>query len=1075
MAVHIHRSERTDALLRGLAGLLAQTPADPFTPDLVAVPTPGIERFITQGLGLVLGTSEGRTDGVCANVDFPSPAAVVNRVISQASGIEPQEDPWLPQRAVWPLLAVIDRSREEAWCAPLARHLGLLDDDPLRRNRRFAVASRLVGLFAAYGMQRPSLITDWASGRDSDGAGEPVPEDLAWQPELWRALRDEIGVPSLAERLRPACDAVCDAPDLVDLPPRLSVFGASRLPVGHLQVLSALGQRREVHLWMADASPRPVTGTTGRRREASHHTRNPLLSSLGRDAWELRLRLQALPGVTDEYLPSSIGGQTLLGQLQCQIRDDVPPAKFAADSTMQVHACHGPARQAEVVHEVVLALLQADPTLEPRDILIMCPDLDMFAPLLSAAFCDSSLRLRIADRTPEQGNAVLAGLASLLDMVTGRLKLSALLDFAGQPPVRTKFGFDDDDLERLADLTEQAAIRWGLDERNRADYSLRVASGTWAWGVERLLLGVAMSEDGLAVVNGVLPVDDVNSGDVALVGRLAELVVRLQQTRDALQGAKPPDEWVRVIGTALEDLMEVRGLDAWQLPNALAVVSGLAEDAAGADVPLSLQDLRWLLADLLIGRPTRSNFRSGDLTVCGLAPMRSVPHRVICLVGMDDGAFPRRSIPDGDDVLARDPLVGERDVRSEDRQVLLDAIMAASDTLVITYSGADERSNHRLPPCVPLGDLLDTLATMTGTDIVVHHPLQPFDQRNFVAGALGSPLPFSHDEAALQAARRGEQPRTPAPGLLLPDLPDLPLSTLTPQDLGAFLASPPKAYLRARLALVMRTDDELAPEEIPVELTGLQKWQVGNRSLRLLTRGEPADRVAAAEWARGELPPGALGEDILKPAGLQAQQIAESFAQLRTGSARHVWVDLTLSPGLRMIGGVRDVYDTGIVRASYSKAKPAHEVRLWAELLALAAARPDRRWTACWVAQGGGFRLTAPPDPESVLRELAELYRAGMRAPLPLMPDIACTYTRRRAEGKDAEQAFRFVQFRVWARAFSEREDKDVEALWGEKSDLTGLTAEPPRAEENWYDEPTRFGMLARRVWVPLLASREDL
>ena len=524
-----------------------------------------------------------------------------------------------------------------------------------------------------------------------------------------------------------ACAAVRSDPQVIDLPERLSVFGASRLPADQLRILSALGDKREVHLWLADASPalwRELSpGQSTRRREdtSAAHVTNPLLRSLGRDARELRIRLaQHVLTADDRHLAADLAADTLLGHLQRQFRDNADPRTQGTlrpgDGSIQVHACHGQTRQAEVIREIILRLLQDDPTLEPRDILMMCPDLDAFAPLLSAAFSapnsSGTLRLRIADRTPEQSNGVLAALAALLELVTGRLELSVLLDFAAQPPVSTRFGFDEEDLERLEDLAAQAGIRWGLNGAHRDEFHVRVSTGTWAWGIDRLLLGATMSEDGLAMVNHMLPVDDVNSGDVELVGRLAELVTRLQRAREATEGQHPVQDWVAILSEALTDLTDTRGVNAWQLPNALGAIASLAESAGSYHdaVPLSLADIRWLLTEVLTGRPTRSNFRSGDLTVCGLVPMRSVPHRVICLVGMDDAAFPRTGRSDGDDVLARDPLVGERDLRSEDRQLLLDAIMAATDQLIITYTGADERTNEARPPCVPLGDLLDTLA-----------------------------------------------------------------------------------------------------------------------------------------------------------------------------------------------------------------------------------------------------------------------------------------------------------------------------------------------------------------------------
>ena len=330
MSVHLHRCERTDGLVRTLAQVLRTAPADPFTPDVVAVPTRGIERFLAQELSQELGAQSGRSDGVCANVQFPSPAELVQRVL-QTEGppaVRPEADPWRPERLVWPLLAVIDESAAEPWCAPVARHLGLADapaawhldlaaSSETRLDRRFAVATRLASLFEGYSAQRPSLLLEWASGSDTDGSGSPLPDDLRWQPELWRRLRVAIGTPSHAERLDAACHALVADPSRVDLPQRLSVFGPSRLTADQLAVLAALGAHRDVHLWLADASPTLWTrladsaplsadasplqqgGPTSRaplpprRRDdrTAASVTNPLLRSLGRDARELRVRL----------------------------------------------------------------------------------------------------------------------------------------------------------------------------------------------------------------------------------------------------------------------------------------------------------------------------------------------------------------------------------------------------------------------------------------------------------------------------------------------------------------------------------------------------------------------------------------------------------------------------------------------------------------------------------------------------------------------------------------------------------------------------------------------------------------
>ena len=204
-------------------------------------------------------------------------------------------------------------------------------------------------------------------------------------------------------------------------------------------------------------------------------------------------------------------------------------------------------------------------------------------------------------------------------------------------------------------------------------------------------------------------------------------------------------------------------------------------------VDLRLPDVRALLTDRLAGRPTRANFRTGTLTVCTMVPMRSVPHRVVCLLGLDDGVFPRQGAVDGDDVLARDPMTGERDARSEDRQLLLDAILAATQTLVVTYTGADEVSGRPRPPAVPLGEVLDALdATATTTNgrpvseaVTVHHPLQPFDPKNVSPGGLLPGATFSFDPAAAAGARAASGARTPPVPFL-----DAPLPAAQPGDVS---------------------------------------------------------------------------------------------------------------------------------------------------------------------------------------------------------------------------------------------------------------------------------------------------
>ena len=416
----------------------------------------------------------------------------------------------------------------------------------------------------------------------------------------------------------------------------------------------------------------------------------------------------------------------------------------------------------------------------------MCPDIENFAPLIQATFgghdrndgSDDPLRaleIRLADRSLRQTNPVMSALAEVLELATARTTATEVLDLAGREPVRRRFRFGDEDLFRLEEWVEKACVRWGFDAAHRGAFDLEgIGNNTWQAGVDRILLGVAMAEERQRLFCETLPLDDVDGADIDLAGRMAEFLDRLRSAMDALDASRTVDEWAGILSHVSDSLTATSPGDAWQRAQLKSLLDDLVDEAsteAGVStVTLGCDDIRSILADSLKGRPTRANFCTGQLTVCTLVPMRSIPHRVVCLLGLDDGTFPRHVERDGDDLAARNQRVGDRDVRSEDRQLLLDALLAARDYLVVTYSGRDERSNHSRPPAVPIGELLDvvdhTVRTPNGRArevIVISHPLQPFDERNYLAAELVPSGPWSFDALHLAGAKAkvGNAARTP--------------------------------------------------------------------------------------------------------------------------------------------------------------------------------------------------------------------------------------------------------------------------------------------------------------------------
>ncbi len=551
--------------------------------------------------------------------------------------------------------------------------------------------------------------------------------------------------------------------------------------------------------------------------------------------------------------------------------------------------------------------------------------------------------------------------------------------------------------------------------------------------------------------------------------------------------------------TALDLLTDTAAADAWQDSQARAELAA-AGHAAGphADrVPLGLADVRGLLADRLRGRPTRAGFRTGTITVATLVPMRSVPHRVVCLLGLDDGVFPRATVPDGDDLLARDPLVGERDPRSEDRQLLLDAICAATERLLVVHAGADERTGARRPPAVPLGELLDAIAGIAGPDgarrVQVRHPLQPFHPRNFTPDALTAARAFSFDHAELAGALATVGPKARPPTLLSRPLPtaDADDRIVALDDLVAFLEHPVKGFLRQRVGLPVSTTVDPPVDALPVQLDGLATWAIGDRLLRDRLTGHALDRCRQAEWRRGELPPGALGDALLTRVLDDVEPLVAAAAPVRIASLPDVDIDIDSDidsgsgsgsgngaaarpAGRRLVGTLNELYrgpgGPTLLRVEYSRLAPKQRIRAWVRLLALVAATGEP-WVAITIGRGQHHGLAmatlGPLDRAGALATLADLValrEAGLCEPLPLATVTGHTYARARLGGASADDAAAEAMRKWSTGAGAERGDDAHRQVWGPAAGTAALLQQPGRDTE-----PTRFGALALALWAPLL------
>ncbi len=614
-------------------------------------------------------------------------------------------------------------------------------------------------------------------------------------------------MPDPATRLEPACARLREEPGLADLPERFSLFGLTRLPAGHLQVLRALARRAG----RPPLPPAPVARAVGgdrasrrRRSRAAPRTRRRRCPRTACSPPGARTRASCSSCSGRTSRPTSTPSSTARARCSPASRPTCaptarPPGRRCpatrtsgrswrpTDRSVQVHACHGRARQVEVLRDAILHLLEEDPTLEPRDVIVMCPDIETFAPLIQATFgagevsaADEDelealpaairppdLRVRLADRSLRQTNPVLGVVARLLELAEQRLTASQVIDLVDREPVRRRFGLDDDGVARLAEWIAESGIRWGLDAEHRDAVQARRRRGRDVAQRPGPPAGRRDDERATSCSRACCRSTTWRAGRSTSRGASPSCSTGWAPRSPRSARRRPSRRGRSAIAGAADSLAAAAPREAWQRAELQRLLDDVVREAAGHPGVLELAEIRALLAERLQGRPTRANFRTGHLTICTLVPMRSVPHRVVCLLGLDDGAFPRKAPRDGDDLMLLDPHVGERDSRTEDRQMLLDALLAATDRLIITFTGNDERTNIARPPAVPVGELLDVVDRTAHTPegpargrVLVKHPLQPFDPRNFARGALVPDKPWSFDHVTLDGARALAAERT---------------------------------------------------------------------------------------------------------------------------------------------------------------------------------------------------------------------------------------------------------------------------------------------------------------------------
>ncbi|GFO60999.1 RecBCD enzyme subunit RecC [Geomonas silvestris] len=1065
MPLKIYTSNRMELLVDQLEGVVRQprpAPATPFTKELIVVQSKGMQRWLSMELA--------RRVGVWANCEFPFPTKIVETLFADLIPGSPAEAPvFTPDVLTWKLLELLEQKAAEPGFEEICGYLA----DDRAGLKRLQLAERVADSFDRYTVYRPELVLAWEDGLDG-----------GWQGELWRAL--VAGEPHqhrsrLLAELRQLGSAT-PSPALA----RISLIGIPTLPPFHLEVLARVARQAEVNLFLLNpcreywghiVSERELArlDKRGAAEEEWYETGNPLLASwgkLGREFFEAIIEDCGDPERADLF--EEIPEETLLNRVQRDILDLVEPGAVRReisrdDLSLTVHSCHSPLREVEVLYDTLLSLFEDEPALAPRDVLVMTPDIERFAPYIGAVFGtpeNDQVRIpySIADRSLMNEGETAQALLAILKLCGGRYGVSTVLDILEAAPVARRFGLSGEDLDTVRDWLRAANIRWGIDAAQRGEQGLPpFRENSWQAGLDRLLLGYAMNGEGRRFFNGILPFDDLEGAEALVLGRFISFCEKLFEKTRALARPRSAESWVETLRELLAEFLEVDEAGERELVALSELVGRLGEQAKAGSFAgeLSLEVVRYWLTKRLEKAERGFGFLTGGVTFCAMLPMRSIPFQVVALLGMDDGAFPRRNPPRGFDLIAAAPRRGDRSPRDEDRYLFLEALLSARSRLHLSFVGQSIKDNSELPPSVLVSELTDYLARAfrhpDGTPLgaVQRHPLQPFSPRYF----NGTPGLFSYSQENFRGALARLAPQRSLPPFLERALPTWPESEqLTLKGLVDFLCNPARELLRRRLGIRVEEGMEPLEEVEPFNLNSLVKYQLEQEIVAALLEGEEAALPFAVACGRGDLPPGVCGQALFESLSGPAVEFTAAVAEASGGTPLPP-LDIDLKLGeVRLTGRLGSLRSDRLVLYRYTKLKPKDQLRLWVEHLALNAQGADGYpRSSCFLASDTRVELPPIAQAGELLAELVALYQEGMTQPLHFFPETSLEYAKKSRDPKKAARALADARGKWHGSDFfpGEASDRHIRRFFGDQVPLDA-----------------QFMELALRVWGPYLGSQ---
>ncbi len=1018
MALFVVSSNRVETLQQSLSyRIRSQMLNNPFDPEVIIVPTFAMARWLNLKIA--------QQQGIAANIEYPLPSAWIWQLATSVLEDTPRLDPLSRDAMSWKIFQCLPELINNVDFESIGRYL----EQDASGIKRWQLSTRIADVFDRYQHYRPEMIQLWSNGSENH-----------WQASLWRVLVENQTKHCRSLVLDQLLLALRGNGDKTRLPERVSLFVLSSLPPRFIHLIHALAEHTTVTLYLHSPTDQYWADLKNQKSQLQlrllqpqqaqyYEAGNELLTSWGRQGQTMQDLLLDNNGLVtnDVDVYQTPDCSTLLLSVQQSIFDlNDTPVTMLADDSLSVHICHSPMRECQVLHDELLKLLQKNPALKLEDILVMVPDISRYAPYIEAVFQTSdnktqpTLAWNISDITLADEHPLILTFLQLLKLPQSRFSLSEVLALLDIDEVKNRFGLDEQALQSIRSLLDNAQIRWAIDAQHKQQLSLPpTIENTWQQAKQRLFAGYAMTGDDYW--HGIAALSQVQGERALHMGKFWHLFERLQHWRRGLTQPQSSQGWQTSLLSLLDEFfLELNGGDG-RLQHIRDVIAELGNTSESY---MSSELVSFWMEQQLASQEKPGRLFSGGITFCGMRPMRCLPFEVICLLGMNDGDFPRRDSRVDFDLMNHswkpgDPLKGD-----EDRYLMLETLLCTRKALYISYCGRSLKDNGECMPSVLVRELLDFVdlhfkfdpgnETSMSEQITTTHPMQAFSESNFQLPLQG------YSQYWCDIANQLAQPKSTRPmqswseRTLMPVSEDKLHCSLDLLQLCRFLKHPVEYFFRQRLKIYLYSEESTNDEEA-FDLAGLEKWHLKQRLANdYLNQVETSPQHLSAE---GLLPHGPAAHSSV--AGIVNAQESlllqlQPYYGIKTESRDII---LSFDSDIELNGSVGNYYPKlGLMEFTSSKLRGKHFLSLWVKHLAMCATKQfNKDETSCLISsdQTLVFSQIDAGQAQRQLADYVDLFQQGAQLPLAIFPAASYAFAKSFGKQGDSEKAIG-AAYKAW-------------------------------------------------------------